>query len=135
MGLTGACIAQKSLEGGGGHWKAAFAFSAPASCRRHEGLVLWWFGAWGVCDSWQEALQLPQGHAGAEWQCEEAGVRQALGHAAGRRSVLTHPGRSLLPVTVTGLGHWHLYPEGNQFPEKKKIKDWARGAVCTDSGK
>lgn len=46
-------------------------------------------------------------------------MRQALGHAAGRRSVLTHPGRSLLPVTVTGLGHWHLYPEGNQFPEKK----------------
>lgn len=43
MELTGACIAQKSLEGGG-TLKAAFAFLASASYRRHEGLVLWWFG-------------------------------------------------------------------------------------------
>lgn len=52
-------------------------------------------------------------------------MRQTLGHAAGRRSVVTHPGWSLLPVTVArpglfmDLGHWHLYPDGSQFPVKK----------------
>lgn len=32
------------------------------------------------------------------------------------------------------LGHWYLYPDGSQLPGKK-IKDWARGAICTDSDK
>lgn len=64
------------------------------------------------------------------------GVRQAPGHTAGRRSVLTHPKRSLLPgagcsglksaVTVAGpglfmdLGHGHLYPDGSQVPGKNQ---------------
>lgn len=58
---------------------------------------------------------------------------------------MTHPGacflvRGLGAVTVAGsglymdLGHWHPYPDGNQFPGKK-IKDWARGAMSTDSDK
>lgn len=87
---------------------------------------------WGVCDSWQEGLQLSQGHTGAEWQCQ-AGERQATGHA-GRHSVLTHPGacflvRGLGAVTVAGpglymdLGHWHLYSDGSQFPGKNQGLD------------
>lgn len=82
---------------------------------------------WGVCDPWQEALQLSQGRAGAEWQCQ-AGVRQAVGRAAaGHSGHIEELGvlvQGLGAVTVAGpdlyvdLGHWHLYPNGSQFPEK-----------------
>lgn len=45
---------------------SAFAFLAPSQLWKAQGpgtLLVW---VWRVCDSWQEALQLSQGHAGAE---------------------------------------------------------------------
>ena len=65
--LSRACPTQKSLQVvSWGALTSTFAFLAPSQLwkAREPGTLLVW--VWRVCDSWQETLQLSQGHAGAE---------------------------------------------------------------------
>lgn len=72
----------------------------------------------------------------AEWQCQ-VGVRQALGHTAAGHSVLTHQGAWLPGAGLGCCDGSRAWATGTctlmaaSFLEK--VKDWAWGAMCTNS--